>query len=544
MLLSGAAKRQAERHGSTPLSVRGAGAGVPRRSAPPARPRITRPRAASQDLGRRRNETQLLPGRHRMTHTPERAMTPDELLRSLHTTPLTDRIGNTPLVPIGGPRRRARRRCACSARPSGSTPAARSRTARRGAWCRRPRRPARSARAGPCSTRRRATPASPTPGSARARLLACRLCLPANASAERQRLLEALGAELVLTDRDGRHRRRDPRGAPPRGRASPERYFYPDQYSNPANWQAHYAAPPRRSGGRPRAASRTWSPASAPRARWSAPRGGCASCNPAIEVDRGPARLAAPRARGAQAPAERAVPADLRPRRASAHDRRSRARTAIDMAQRQARRGLLLGWSAGAALVAARALARDARRTAWSWRSCPTAPSATSSDPMWRERIDEPAHRAAETLDRDMHAQLSRAYPEEGCGVLLGRDDDAAREVDARGRARQRARGRARTPLPDRARAVPRRRARGARRRARRGRLLPFASRPSGAAVGVRPRARVAVLFLPDRERRATARVGRHDARGGCARTASAFEPETIETPREPEAPARRRLAT
>jgi S-sulfo-L-cysteine synthase (O-acetyl-L-serine-dependent) len=64
------------------------------------------------------------------------------------------------------------------------------------------------------------------------------ICLPANASPERRALLEIYGAEVVLTDRmDGTE------GAALRARelaeADPERYFYADQYSNPANPQAH-----------------------------------------------------------------------------------------------------------------------------------------------------------------------------------------------------------------------------------------------------------------------------------------------------------------
>jgi cysteine synthase B len=67
-----------------------------------------------------------------------------------------------------------------------------------------------------------------------------KLCLPANASPERKQILQAYGAELVLTPAgegsDGAFRicrdiyERDP-----------DSYFYPDQYSNPANWQAHFA---------------------------------------------------------------------------------------------------------------------------------------------------------------------------------------------------------------------------------------------------------------------------------------------------------------
>ncbi len=66
-----------------------------------------------------------------------------------------------------------------------------------------------------------------------------KLCLPANASADRKSILRAYGAELVLTDAgegsDGAIRRCQAIYA-----EDPERYFYPDQYSNPANWQAHY----------------------------------------------------------------------------------------------------------------------------------------------------------------------------------------------------------------------------------------------------------------------------------------------------------------
>ncbi len=65
------------------------------------------------------------------------------------------------------------------------------------------------------------------------------LCLPANASPERKRILHAYGARLVFTDAgegsDGAIRRARVLAA-----AEPQRYFYADQYSNPANWQAHY----------------------------------------------------------------------------------------------------------------------------------------------------------------------------------------------------------------------------------------------------------------------------------------------------------------
>jgi S-sulfo-L-cysteine synthase (O-acetyl-L-serine-dependent) len=67
------------------------------------------------------------------------------------------------------------------------------------------------------------------------------LCLPLNANEERKRLLRAFGAELVLTDP-----RQSSDGAILKARelyaADPDKYFYPDQYNNPANWGAHYAS--------------------------------------------------------------------------------------------------------------------------------------------------------------------------------------------------------------------------------------------------------------------------------------------------------------
>ncbi|HVH71807.1 MAG TPA: cysteine synthase family protein [Candidatus Dormibacteraeota bacterium] len=66
-----------------------------------------------------------------------------------------------------------------------------------------------------------------------------KLCLPASASPERKRILAAYGAELVITPgdegTDGAIRKVQEIVA-----AQPDRYFYADQYSNPANWQAHY----------------------------------------------------------------------------------------------------------------------------------------------------------------------------------------------------------------------------------------------------------------------------------------------------------------
>src|SRR6202158_1034001 len=65
------------------------------------------------------------------------------------------------------------------------------------------------------------------------------LCMPENVSVERKRILHAYGANIIYTDpADGSD------GAIRTAREfyakDPGKYFYADQYSNDANWQAHY----------------------------------------------------------------------------------------------------------------------------------------------------------------------------------------------------------------------------------------------------------------------------------------------------------------
>ena len=65
------------------------------------------------------------------------------------------------------------------------------------------------------------------------------LCMPENVSVERKRILFAYGANIVYTDpadgSDGAIRKAREMYA-----EEPGKYFYADQYSNDANWQAHY----------------------------------------------------------------------------------------------------------------------------------------------------------------------------------------------------------------------------------------------------------------------------------------------------------------
>lgn len=66
-----------------------------------------------------------------------------------------------------------------------------------------------------------------------------KLVLPANASMERKRIMKAYGAEMIFSDAaegsDGAIR-----VCREIYNADPDIYFYPDQYSNPANWKAHF----------------------------------------------------------------------------------------------------------------------------------------------------------------------------------------------------------------------------------------------------------------------------------------------------------------
>jgi len=67
----------------------------------------------------------------------------------------------------------------------------------------------------------------------------CQLIMPESASIERRLIMQAYGAEIILTPA-----KRATDGAIEKAyalaREYPERYFLADQFNNPANWQAHY----------------------------------------------------------------------------------------------------------------------------------------------------------------------------------------------------------------------------------------------------------------------------------------------------------------
>jgi len=189
-----------------------------------------------------------------------------------------------------------------------------------------------------------------------------RLCVPANAGAGRTRLLAALGAEVTLTEpldgTDGAIREARRIAA-----AEPGRYLYLDQYSNPANWRAHYEG----------TAEEIWAGTEGRVTHFVA---GIGTSGTLV----GTSRRLRERARsrpdsGLEVVAVQPdspyhaleglkhLPTALTPAiyDATAHDRLIEVASddAIAMVKRQARRGLMLGWSSGAALVAAERVARE-----------------------------------------------------------------------------------------------------------------------------------------------------------------------------------------
>jgi cysteine synthase B len=152
---------------------------------------------------------------------------------TFHEPELWRAVGNTPLLPIELPSRRGRLLLKAEwLNPGGSVKDRAARSILRDAL-----------RRGELPAKRLLDASSGNTGIAYAMLAAAAgvgvtICLPANASPERKSLLEIYGAEVILTDRlEGTD------GAVERARElvaeSPDRFFYADQYSNPANPRAH-----------------------------------------------------------------------------------------------------------------------------------------------------------------------------------------------------------------------------------------------------------------------------------------------------------------
>ena len=104
-----------------------------------------------------------------------------------------------------------------------------------------------------------------------------KLCVPGNVTAERHAHAAGLRRRSRAHEPDGRHRRRDSRGAAPARGATRARTSTPISTTTTPTGARTTRPPPSRSSSRPTAASRTLSPASARAARSWAPAAGCGS---------------------------------------------------------------------------------------------------------------------------------------------------------------------------------------------------------------------------------------------------------------------------
>lgn len=183
-----------------------------------------------------------------------------------------------------------------------------------------------------------------------------RLALPSNANAERCRLLQLLGAELIMTDpmdgTDGAIRE-----ARSMAQLDGDAVYYPDQYSNDANWQAHYET----------TAPEIWAQTSGAVTHFVAGLGTTGTLvgtarrlkayDPSIRVT-----AVQPDSPYHAMEGLKHLPTAMVPPiyDAAVHENLIEVSSddAIEMVRVQAARGLMLGWSAGAAIVAAAEVAR------------------------------------------------------------------------------------------------------------------------------------------------------------------------------------------
>lgn len=288
------------------------------------------------------------------------------------------------------------------------------------------------------------------------------ICLPANASRERRLTLAAHGVEVLLTDEmEGTD------GASERARelavASPSRYWYADQYSNPDNWRAHYEG----------TAEEIWEQTGETVTHLVAGLGTTGTLvgtgrrlrelNPGLRVVAVQPAKAMHGLEGLKHLPTNRRPAIWDPTVADEH-RSVRTEAAQEAAIDLARgAGLFVGPSAGAALVAARRVASGLEEgtivtilpdggerylsEAW-WsvdeRSAASVPvkgtvsadvaADVSSETEGRSDRASPAPGLTLVVPSRVLAEiregLEAAYPAEGCGVLVGRADEGERRVE------------------------------------------------------------------------------------------------------------------
>jgi cysteine synthase B len=248
-----------------------------------------------------------------------------------------------------------------------------------------------------------------------------KLCVPANVTIERRRTLVAYGAELVLTDpmqgSDGAIRE-----ARQLYESDPDRYFYPDQYNNAANWQAHFdTTGPEillQSGGRIThfvaglGTSGTFVGV-ARRLRLERPEVRLVSVQPDSPLHG---------VEGLKHMDSAIVPGIYDPSLADEEVRVSTEESHEMVRRLSSEQGLLAGVSSGAALAACLSVARRAEHGVIV-TIFPDGGARYLSEPFWEERpAPRPrisfAGRAAVSILR--HAR--ETYPHECCGALIGRD--------------------------------------------------------------------------------------------------------------------------
>lgn len=208
------------------------------------------------------------------------------------------------------------------------------------------------------------------------------LCVPSNASPERVRLLRALGASLVLTDplegTDGARR-----VARAMAEAEPDRWFLADQYANPANPEAHEHG----------TATEIWQQTAGSITHFVAgigTSGTLVGCSRRLRaLDPGIAIVAVqPSSPYHALEGLKHLPSAERPEIyvPAAHDRviEVDSESSLEMAVRQSRLGLPIGWSGGAALVAAERLAQELDAGVVV-AILPDGAERYLSDPIWEE---------------------------------------------------------------------------------------------------------------------------------------------------------------
>jgi cysteine synthase B len=243
------------------------------------------------------------------------------------------------------------------------------------------------------------------------------LCVPSNVTGPRKRLLEAYGATVTYTDpmdgTDGAIRE-----ARWLAKSDPGRYFYADQYSNPANWRAHYAgtAPElvEQTGGRLThfvaglGTSGTFIGTGRRLREWR-PSVRLISVGPDSPLHGLEGLKHMPTAM---------VPPIYDPSLADRHET-VETEEALELARHLARRhGLLVGPSSGAALVAAVRAARTLERGV-----VVTVFPDNGERYLTETTLGVISRASAETTPdvvAVIRAHAARAYPDECCGALLG----------------------------------------------------------------------------------------------------------------------------